>query len=262
VRRGREIAAAVALLGILTAAAALAADSTSTGSAAPPESGTVSKPKASPPESSASSEAKASAPSTGAAAEPPARATPAPAQTQTQTQTQPAPAAVRPAAAKRSEPSAGSPIARTASAARKPVVAPVARKPATRPAAASPGIVQVTLPAIPQEERVTYHYNALGRRDPFLSLVGGFVGMDEGGDAPPDVGGIKVVGIVWGASDKFALVEDPRGNSLVLRQGDKVMNGVVEALKRDAVVVKLNTEGATQSITIPVTRKGESNAQN
>jgi len=34
---------------------------------------------------------------------------------------------------------------------------------------------------------VTYQYNALGRRDPFQSLIGGeFVGADVGGDAPPD----------------------------------------------------------------------------
>jgi len=110
----------------------------------------------------------------------------------------------------------------------------------------------------PQDERVTYHYNALGRRDPFQPLLGGgFVGADEGGNAAPDVGGIKVVGIVWGAEDKFALVEDPRGNSLVLRQGDKVMNGYVESLKRDAVIVSLTTDGVTQQVTIPLTRKGE-----
>ena len=89
---------------------------------------------------------------------------------------------------------------------------------------------------------------------------GGFIGMDVGGDAPPDVGGIKVVGIVWGASDKFALVEDARGNSGVLRPGDKVMNGVVETLQRDAVVVKLTVDGQTETVSIPLTRKGDSNA--
>jgi hypothetical protein len=91
----------------------------------------------------------------------------------------------------------------------------------------------------PVEERVTYQYNALGRRDPFMPLVGGgYVGADEQ-LAPADVGGLKVVGIVWGAQDKFALVEDPRGNSSVLRKGDKVMNGTVEGLRRDAVIIKL-----------------------
>lgn len=108
------------------------------------------------------------------------------------------------------------------------------------------------------EEQVTYQYNALGRRDPFQPMIGGtFVGDDVGGDAPLDVGGMKVVGIVWGASDKFALVEDARGQSTVLRAGDKVMNGVVETLKRDAVVVNLTVDGQTESVTIPLTRKGD-----
>ncbi|MFN8587982.1 MAG: hypothetical protein U0704_09290 [Candidatus Eisenbacteria bacterium] len=112
------------------------------------------------------------------------------------------------------------------------------------------------------EDHLTYQYNALGRRDPFQSLVDGeFVGSDVGGDAPVDVGGIKVVGIVWGATDQFALAEDVRGNSFVLRKGDKVQNGYVEALRRDAVVVNLTAEGQSQSVTIPLVRKGDSNAR-
>lgn len=150
-------------------------------------------------------------------------------------------------------------------------VAPSKQAPASAPTRTASSVSRVTSapaapvaaprverPVVAQEERVIYHYNALGRRDPFQALVGGgFVGMDEGGDAPPDVGGIKVVGIVWGASDKFALVEDPRGNSMVLREGDKVTNGVVEGLKRDALVIRLTVDGMSQSVTIPVTRKGE-----
>jgi hypothetical protein len=131
-----------------------------------------------------------------------------------------------------------------------PVTAPVAATPAPGP--------DVT----PVEERMTYQYNALGRRDPFSPLVGGgFVGADEE-QAPVDPGGIKVVGIVWGAEDKFALVEDPRGNSRVLRQGDKVMNGVVDGLRRDALIVKLTTESGTELVQIPLTRKGDDSNAN
>ena len=108
------------------------------------------------------------------------------------------------------------------------------------------------------DDQVTYQYNALGRRDPFMPLVGGaeYVPID----APPDIGAMQVVGIVWGAQDKFAIIEDGRGNSTVLRPGDKVMNGVVQGLKRDGVIVSLTTDGQTQSVTIPLTRKGDSNA--
>jgi len=108
------------------------------------------------------------------------------------------------------------------------------------------------------DDQVTYQYNALGRRDPFSPLVGGaeYVPIE----APPEVGAMQVVGIVWGTQDKFAIVEDGRGNSSVLRPGDKVMNGVVEGLKRDGIIVSLTTDGQTQSVTIPLTRKGDSNA--
>jgi hypothetical protein len=112
------------------------------------------------------------------------------------------------------------------------------------------------------DDHLTYQYNALGRRDPFQSLVDGeFVGADVGGDAPPDPGGIKVVGIVWGSTDQFALVEDVRGNSFVLRKGDKVQNGFVEGLKRDALVVTITAEGQSQSVVIPLERKGDQNAR-
>lgn len=112
------------------------------------------------------------------------------------------------------------------------------------------------------DEHVTYQYNAIGRRDPFQSLLSGeFVGNDVGGDAPPDPGGMKIVGIVWGASDQFAMVEDVRGNSYVLRKGDKLQNGYVESLRRDAVVVNVTADGQSQQVVIPFVRKGDANVR-
>ena len=112
------------------------------------------------------------------------------------------------------------------------------------------------------DEHVTYQYNALGRRDPFQSLINGeFVGADVGGDAPPDPGGMKIVGIVWGVTDQFAMVEDARGNSYVLRKGDKLQNGYVESLRRDAVVVNVTADGQSQQVVIPFVRKGDANVR-
>jgi hypothetical protein len=172
------------------------------------------------------------------------------------------------------------PAARTPAASAKAVTAkavsgrPGAKSPATR-AASTDGNSAPVVTAVPQnnvpagpngvhmDEHLTYQYDALGRRDPFQSLVDGqFVGVDVGGDAPPDPGGIKVVGIVWGATDQFALVEDVRGNSFVLRKGDKVQNGVVEGLKRDGVIVNITADGQSQTVVIPLTvRKGDQNAR-
>lgn len=225
--------------------------------------------------------APAVAPAPKAAAPAPA-VTPAPRPAAPAPAVTPAPAAAKPAAAQPARPAAAvtnvpakpapAPAARVPAGA--VTAAPAAAKgPAVTPAApratAAGTVARAQTPAGPAQpapvapvaqldDHVTYQYNALGRRDPFQSmLTGEFVGADIGGDAPVDVGGIKVVGIVWGASDRFALVEDGRGNSLVLRAGDKVMNGEVESLQRDAVVVKLTVDGQTQSVAIPLTRKGD-----
>lgn len=149
-----------------------------------------------------------------------------------------------------------------------------ARRPGTRAAStAGSGSAQVTAVA-PEpvganaslgriDEHVTYQYNALGRRDPFQSLLTGeyVPDHDEAGNAtPPDPGGMKIVGIVWGPTDQFAMVEDARGNSYVLRKGDKLQNGFVESLRRDAVVVNITADGQSQTVVIPFVRKGDANA--
>ncbi|MBI5710323.1 MAG: hypothetical protein HZC42_08480 [Candidatus Eisenbacteria bacterium] len=152
-----------------------------------------------------------------------------------------------------------------AAAGAKPPVPAKSQPPVKRPGvpavAVSSGPSVTPVPVRPMahlDDQPTYQYNALGRRDPFQPLVGGVEYVES--NAPPDVGGTKVVGIVWGAEDKFAICEDARGNSFVLRRGDKVMNGIVEGVKRDAVVVVITVDGQSQTVTIPVTRKGDSNA--
>lgn len=153
------------------------------------------------------------------------------------------------------------------------VPAPTSHRPGSRlasTAGSSAAVVTAVTPDAPRrtaqmahlDEHVTYQYNALGRRDPFQSLINGeFVGADVGGDAPPDPGGMKIVGIVWGVSDQFAMVEDVRGNSYVLRKGDKLQNGYVEALRRDAVVVNVTADGQSQQVVIPFVRKGDANVR-
>jgi len=155
----------------------------------------------------------------------------------------------------------------------EPPGAGATRRPGTRAASTSgsrsPAVTAVTPDApraSPQlarlDEHVTYQYNQTGRRDPFSSLITGeYVGKDEGGDAPLETGGMRIVGIVWGATDQFAMVEDVKGNSFVLRKGDKVQNGYVEALRRDAVVLNVTADGQSQSVVIPFVRKGEGNAR-
>jgi hypothetical protein len=182
---------------------------------------------------------------------------------------EPAPAPVASAAQPAETPGLDTPAAEPEGA--KPA-ARTARRSGTRVASTSgSGVTAVSAvtPDAPRavkatqlDEHVTYQYNAIGRRDPFQSLLTGeFVGNDVGGDAPPDPGGMRVVGIVWGASDQFAMVEDVRGNSFVLRKGDKLQNGYVEALRRDAVVIIVTADGQSQQVVIPFVRKGEGNGR-
>ena len=179
------------------------------------------------------------------------RATPVPAKAVAPAKAVPAAAAIP---AKAGNPAVRAPLGG------KPVVAAAVRPQVAAVAASMrPAMNPVPSPSAARlDDQVTYQYNALGRRDPFMPLVGGaeFVPIE----APPEVGAMQVVGIVWGTQDRFAIIEDGRGNSTVLRPGDKVMNGVVEGLKRDGVIVSLTTDGQTQSVTIPLTRKGDSNA--
>ncbi len=182
---------------------------------------------------------------------------------------EPTPAPVTTAAPTAGTPDLDAPAVEPGAA--KTAAAP-AKKSATRVASASGSGVTAVSAVTPDakstakvtqlDEHVTYQYNAIGRRDPFQSLLSGeFVGHDVGGDAPPDPGGMRVVGIVWGASDRFAMVEDVRGNSYVLRKGDKVQNGYVESLRRDAVVIVVTADGQSQQVVIPFVLKGESNGR-
>lgn len=111
------------------------------------------------------------------------------------------------------------------------------------------------------EQRQQYVYNSLNRRDPYASLVSGsFEG--EVGTPLLDVSSMKLVGIVWGASDRFALVEDGHGHGFVLRVGDPVLNGYIAGLTKEELIVKQSSYGDTQTVTIQLQRKeGASNAQ-
>ena len=276
-------AAAACLLGgvllLSGAPPASAAEAAATGAPKPPATAPAAKPAAARTTSASDSTFRAPGAAPAKVAPAPTAGAPAPSARNASTPSASAPGAASTpeasSAARTAQPQATTPVA--------PAPVTPARKSGTRPATVSTvrsGIGPAPPPGSPAagvsrlavsgskpkgvqtvahlDQKLTYQYNALGRRDPFQPMVGGeFVGADVGGDAPVDVGGMKVVGIVWGTEDKFAMVEDGRGQSMVLRVGDKVMNGVVESLKREAVVIRITTDGQTQSVSIPLTRKGE-----
>lgn len=109
--------------------------------------------------------------------------------------------------------------------------------------------------------RDQYTYTSGGRRDPFQSLIDGKFQSQTGDGSLVDVGDIHLVGIMWGASDKFALVEDSRGRGFVLRVGDPVVNGYISGITKTEIQVIQNAFGESQTLSIQLKPKeGDQNA--
>ena len=109
--------------------------------------------------------------------------------------------------------------------------------------------------------REQYVYTSASRRDPFLSLLDGKFQGQTGDGSLVDVGDIHLVGIMWGSSDKFALVEDSRGRGFVLRVGDPVVNGYISGITKSEIQVVQNAFGDTQMLSIQLKPKeGDKNA--
>jgi len=109
--------------------------------------------------------------------------------------------------------------------------------------------------------RERYEYIAGGRRDPFQSLIDGKYQTQSADGSLIDVGDIHLVGIMWGSSDKFALVEDSRGRGFVLRVGDPVVNGYISGISKSELQVVQNAFGESQTLSIRLlTKEGDKNA--
>ncbi len=77
---------------------------------------------------------------------------------------------------------------------------------------------------------------ARGSRDPFVSLL---AGSFEGEENTPvfDVGELHLVGVLWGESDRFAVVENGHGRGTALRAGDRLVNGYVDTISPTSVTL-------------------------
>jgi hypothetical protein len=153
-------------------------------------------------------------------------------------------------------PAAAVPVAPVTSAAASSV-APTA---ASAPVAGAPAIVDETPKALDANtlfQREQYVYQTTGRRDPFQSLIDGKFESQSGDGSLVDVGDIHLVGIMWGSSDKFALVEDSRGRGFVLRVGDPIVNGYISGISKTELQVVQNAFGDSQTVTIQLKSKEE-----
>ena len=113
--------------------------------------------------------------------------------------------------------------------------------------------VKAESPAEANAERVEsirtndYFYQSWGRPDLFAALVAGEFERGEAAELV-DVNNAKLVGVMWGPTDQFALVEDGSGNGYILRVGDRVQNGRVVAVQKNSLVASVSLYGITNRV--------------
>jgi type IV pilus assembly protein PilP len=94
-------------------------------------------------------------------------------------------------------------------------------------------------PAVPPDP---YSYNPDGRRDPFLSLLGAGSERNPQGKRGDGVAGmtvaeISVRGVLQSRGTLIAMVQGPDNRTYMLRQGDRLADGAVQAVTTDGLVI-------------------------
>lgn len=127
-----------------------------------------------------------------------------------------------------------------------------------RPSAAA---AQNTAPLLVVEEETTpgplrekkYFYGSFGTRDPFRSLLAGT--FEPKLQELLDLHTARLVGVVWEDDEHVAMVQDSQGFGYTLRPGDRVRNGNVISVNKDAMVARLHVFGQTTRVTLRLQRE-------
>jgi type IV pilus assembly protein PilP len=138
-----------------------------------------------------------------------------------------------------------------------PPAAPQGQAPAPAPSPAP-------APAAPQPAASTpdpYAYSPDGRRDPFLSLLG--VGADRGGPqarrgdgvAGMTTSEISVRGILQSRGTLIAMVQGPDNKTYMLRQGDRLADGAVQAVTAEGLLIMQEVNDPLSLVKQRVVRK-------
>lgn len=93
-----------------------------------------------------------------------------------------------------------------------------------------------------------YYYQAFNRRDPFQSLIDGE--FEETELQLVDIYAVKLVGVLSGGMDKYAMLEDKNGFGYIVKAGDPVRNGSIVSVGEQTLVARLTMFGQTNSVTL------------
>lgn len=92
-----------------------------------------------------------------------------------------------------------------------------------------------------------FFYQSYGKTDPFKVLVAGEYEQTTAAEVV-DMNSAKLVGVMWGQDDRFALVEDGEGFGYILRVGDSVRNGRVVSIRKNSLTARISLYGITNQV--------------
>jgi len=121
--------------------------------------------------------------------------------------------------------------------------------------AVNPTEVTPTSPSKVSRDRINalrsneFFYQSYGRNDPFTVLVDGDYEKASGSDLV-DANSAKLVGVMWGPDDRFALVEDGDGFGYILHVGDRVQNGRVVSIRKNSITAQITLYGITNKVVL------------
>ncbi len=93
-----------------------------------------------------------------------------------------------------------------------------------------------------------YYYKAFNRRDPFQSLIVGE--FEESEYELIDIYSVRLVGVLSGGMERFAMLEDGNGFGYIVRTGDPVRNGRIVSVGDRSMVARVTFFGQTTSVTL------------
>ncbi len=94
-----------------------------------------------------------------------------------------------------------------------------------------------------------FFYQSYGRNDPFEILVDGNYEKSSASSLV-DPNTAKLVGVMWGSDDRFALVEDGDGFGYILRVGDRVRNGRIVSIRKNSITARVTLYGITNKVVL------------
>jgi hypothetical protein len=93
-----------------------------------------------------------------------------------------------------------------------------------------------------------YYYKAFNRRDPFQSLIVGE--FEESELELIDIYSVRLVGVLSGGMERFAMLEDGNGFGYIVKSGHPIRNGSIVSVGDRALVARVSMFGQTTSVTL------------